>query len=177
LGFRVQRYGLLKWGDLFNSRQKLALITYTEKVREAYRKMIDKTNNEDYAKALASYLTLAVDMTAAFTNTLARWENTSEAIKQLYSRQALPMLWDFSEANPLSGSSGSFETGWEYYLKVIEHCSRTFLFHHQLFSFSYKLTISRTTILMLFSQTHLIMIMSLIPTLRFLLCLVKKNSW
>jgi adenine-specific DNA methylase/REP element-mobilizing transposase RayT len=39
LGFRVQRYGMLKWGDLFNSRQKLALITFVEKVREAYQLM------------------------------------------------------------------------------------------------------------------------------------------
>jgi len=64
-------------------------------------------------------------MTSAFTNTLARWENTSEAVKQLYSRQALPMLWDYAEVNPFGGSSGSFETGWKYYFKVMEHCSQT----------------------------------------------------
>ena len=64
-------------------------------------------------------------MTAAFGNTLARWENSSEAIKHLYSRQALPMLWDYAEVNSFSGSSGSFETGWKYYLKVIEYCSRS----------------------------------------------------
>jgi len=29
-------YGFTKWGDLFNSRQKLALITFVEKVRQAY---------------------------------------------------------------------------------------------------------------------------------------------
>jgi adenine-specific DNA methylase len=55
---------------------------------------------------------------------LARWENSSEAIKQLYSRQALPMIWDFVEANPFSGSSGSFEAGQEYYLNVIFHLSQ-----------------------------------------------------
>lgn len=64
-------------------------------------------------------------MTAAFTNSLARWENTSEAIKHLYSRQALPMLWDYAEANPFSGASGSYETGMKYYLKVLGHCSQT----------------------------------------------------
>ena len=125
LGFRVQRYGILKWGDLFNSRQKLALITFVEKVREAHKKMLVEGVEEEYAKAVVSYLALGVDMTAAFTNTLARWENTSEAIKQLYSRQALPMLWDYAEVNPFSTSSGSFETGWEYYYKVMEHCSQS----------------------------------------------------
>ena len=125
LGFRVQGYGILKWGDIFNARQKLALITFVEKVKAAYQKMLSKGLDGEYAKAVLSYLALGVDMTAAFNNTLARWENSSEAIKQLYSRQALPMLWDYAEVNPFSGFSGSFETGWEYYLKVIEYCSQS----------------------------------------------------
>jgi adenine-specific DNA methylase len=117
-------YGINRWGDLFNSRQKLALITFTEKVRLAYEKMIKEGYDGEYAKAVITYLALGVDMTAAFTNTLARWENTSEAIKQLYSRQALPMLWDYAEVNPFSASSGSFKTGRKYYFKVMEHCSQ-----------------------------------------------------
>ena len=125
LGFRVQGYGILKWGDLFNARQKLALITFVKQVKGAYQKMGEEGVDAEYAKAVVSYLALGVDMTAAFGNTLARWENSSEAIKQLYSRQALPMLWDYAEVNPFSGSSGSFETGWKYYLKVIEHCSQS----------------------------------------------------
>ncbi|NQE44575.1 hypothetical protein C5S31_00960, partial [ANME-1 cluster archaeon GoMg2] len=123
--FNVPIYGLNKWGDLFNSRQKLALITFAEKVREAYKKMIEEGHDEAYAKAVVSYLALGMDMTAAFTNTLARWENTSEAIKQLYSRQALPMLWDYAEVNPFSTSSGSFKAGRAYYFKVMEHCSQS----------------------------------------------------
>ena len=35
LGFRVQRYGMIKWQDIFNSRQKLALITFMEKIKRA----------------------------------------------------------------------------------------------------------------------------------------------
>ena len=121
----VVLYGLTKWRDLFNVRQKLALITFVEKVKVAYQKMVTEGVDEEYAKAVTSYLALGVDMTIAFSNTLARWENSSEAIKQLYSRQALSMLWDYAEVNPFSGSSGSFETGWEYYLKVIEYCSQS----------------------------------------------------
>jgi adenine-specific DNA methylase len=117
-------YGFTKWGDLFNSCQKLALITFTEKVRLAYKKMIEEGYDKEYAKAVVSYLGLAINMTAAFCNTIARWENTSEAIKHLYSRQALPMLWDYAEVNPFSGSSGSWESGWEYYLNVLSHLTQ-----------------------------------------------------
>jgi putative DNA methylase len=119
----VLHYGMYKFGDLFNARQKLAMITFVEKVRKVHTKMLEEKYEAEYAKAVVSYLALGLDMTSAFTNTLARWENTSEAIKQLFSRQALSMLWDYVEVNPFSTSSGSFETGWEYYLKVMQHCA------------------------------------------------------
>jgi len=109
------------WGDLFNPRQKLALITFAEKVRQAHAHLLAQGAEPEFAKAVATYLALALDMMAAFCNTLARWENTSEAIKQLFSRQALPMLWDYAELHPFSGSTGSWEAGWEYYLGVLAH--------------------------------------------------------
>lgn len=118
-------YGFTEWGQLFNNRQKLTLITFAEKVKTAYQTMVTGEIDGERAKAVASYLALALDMSVAFSNTFARWENSSELIKHLYSRQALPMLWDYIEVNPFSSSSGSYETGWRYYLKVIEHCSQT----------------------------------------------------
>ncbi|MFX1254882.1 MAG: DUF1156 domain-containing protein [Promethearchaeota archaeon] len=125
LGFRVQRYGFLKWGDLFNARQKLVLLTFVEKVREAYRQMLGEGLDKNYAQAIVTYLALAVDMMAAFCNSLARWDNTSEAIKHVFARQTLSMLWDFVELCPFSGSTGSWESGWKYYLKVIDFTSTT----------------------------------------------------
>jgi adenine-specific DNA methylase len=86
--------------------------------------MRSQSGDPDFAKAVVTYLALGVDMLAAFCNTLARWENTSEAIKQLFSRQALPMLWDYAELNPFSGSTGSWAAGWEYYLNVLAHLTR-----------------------------------------------------
>jgi hypothetical protein len=124
LGFRIQRYGMNTWGDLFNARQKLALITFVEKVREAHKRMLEEGYEPEFAKAVGTYLGINTSMLSAFCNTLARWENTSEAIKHLFARQALPMLWDFVETNPFSGSSGSVEAGREYFLKVLEHCSQ-----------------------------------------------------
>ncbi|GFP43570.1 hypothetical protein HKBW3C_02700, partial [Candidatus Hakubella thermalkaliphila] len=60
LGFRVQRYGMLKWGDLFNPRQKLALITFVEKVRQAHELMLTEGREEQYARAVATYLACGV---------------------------------------------------------------------------------------------------------------------
>jgi len=125
VGSQLPVYGYKSWSDLFNARQQLTLITFADKVHYTYTAILEAAYNDEFAKAVVTYLALGLDMTAAFTNNLARWENTSEAIKQLYSRQALPMVWDYAEVNPFSGASGSFETGQKYYAKVMEHCSMT----------------------------------------------------
>ena len=124
VGSQLPLYNFNTWSDLFNPRQALALLTFADAVRCAHAEMLAQGYPADFARAVATYLALSLDMSAAFTNSLARWENTSEAIKQLFSRQALPMLWDYAEANPLGDSSGSFSTGQEYYLKVLDHLTR-----------------------------------------------------
>ena len=99
-------YGMNTWGDLFNSRQKLALITFTEKVRLAYQKMIEEGYDEEYAKAVVSYLALGVNRLADKNSSLCRLIPQTEAIGFTYGRQALPMLWDFIEMCPYEHSSG-----------------------------------------------------------------------
>ena len=61
-----------QWGSLFNARQLLTLITFAAKVRLAHERMVAEGIGREFAKAVATYLALRVDMTAAFTNTLAR---------------------------------------------------------------------------------------------------------
>ncbi|MBD2392193.1 DUF1156 domain-containing protein [Aphanizomenon flos-aquae NRERC-008] len=56
LGFRVQPYGMNTWGSLFNSRQQLALITFADAVKQAHQLILKEGYDEDYAKAIATYL-------------------------------------------------------------------------------------------------------------------------
>ncbi len=67
--FNVPIYGLKTWGDLFNSRQKLALIIFVEKVRLAYKKMIEEGYDKEYAKAVVSYLGLVISRMSDFEST------------------------------------------------------------------------------------------------------------
>jgi adenine-specific DNA methylase len=50
--------------NLFNPRQLLALCTFGKWVREAHRRILQATNDPDFAKAVATYLALAVDFMA-----------------------------------------------------------------------------------------------------------------
>lgn len=123
LGFSVQRYGMLKWGDLFNSRQKLALITFIEKVKLAHKKMINNGYNIEYAKALIGYLSLVISRAVPFYSTLTRWEPMRQTPANVFGRQALPMMWDFIDINPFSGVTGSIKQNSEWTIEVISHLS------------------------------------------------------
>ena len=117
-------YGFKKWGDLFNSRQKLALITFTERVRKAYKKMIEEGYDEEYAKAVVSYLGISINNLAEKNNNVSRWANTKETIAGSFSRQALPMVWDYFESNVFSGSTGDWSNSIEYNSIVLSHLSQ-----------------------------------------------------
>ena len=124
LGFRVGNYGLTRWSDLFTDRQLVALSTFSDLVPEARElvmrdasgvgwndgEALDRGGDgaEAYADAVAVYLACSVDKAADFWSSLVTWMNDRGAIQQTFGRQAIPMVWDFTEANPLSSSGGSF---------------------------------------------------------------------
>jgi hypothetical protein len=97
LGFRVQRYGILQWGDLYTNRQKLALLTLAGEVAGSK----DKEHRELCALAVSKLSELACS--------LCPWEPKAECPRHVFGRQALPIAWDFAEGVPTSDSSGSFE--------------------------------------------------------------------
>jgi len=116
-------YRFTKWGDLFNSRQKLALITFTEKVRLVYNKMIEEGYDEDYAKAVVSYLGLGVNRLAIYATTFGYWHNTRELVNPGMGRQALAMTWDYSEVNPFGGNA-DWESAISWIIYVLSHLTQ-----------------------------------------------------
>ena len=123
-------YGISRFQDLFNSRQKLTVITFLERIKLSYADIKEYCENagldkykldaENVANAVMGYLGILLDMHAAFNNRFARWENTSEAIKHLFGRQAIGMMWDYIEVAPFSKSSGTPTSGLKYYIKNVE---------------------------------------------------------
>jgi len=120
----VLLYGMTKWGDLFNSRQKLALITFVEKIRSAYKHMIQDGYEQEYARAVASYLALGVDRLVDFGSTLCLLNSTGgRGVVHTFGRQALSMTWDYAESNPFNPSGGGWPTACEKNEAWIEHAS------------------------------------------------------
>jgi adenine-specific DNA methylase len=106
---------------LFNERQKLALLTFAEKVRQAYTEMLNEGADSEFAKAVATYLALAVDRLVSYNSTICMWISDLGAIAQTFTRNALPMVWDFFELFPLSESTGDWKNALAWIVSVLNH--------------------------------------------------------
>jgi putative DNA methylase len=113
---RLPLYGHKNWGELFNPRQQLSLLTFTAIVRRASSEMISQKYSEDFTRAVTTYLAIMVDRLASSNNSLSRWQPGGEKIADVFGRQALPMVWDYVEPNQLHGKSRS----WNELFKDIE---------------------------------------------------------
>ena len=121
-GIHTPAYGMTTWGSLFNDRQKLALITFVDKIRHSHS-MMNKEYGDEYAKAVVSYLALQLDRLADYNSTLCLWHNTKELVAHTFGRQSLSMAWDFIEVNPFSNATGNWNDSFSYLLKVLDHTS------------------------------------------------------
>jgi putative DNA methylase len=142
LSFRVQLYGMTKHRDLFTPRQLVALTTFSDLVAEAREQILADAlaaalpddiplrdggrGGRGYAEAVSVYLAFAVDRSADFWGSLAFWANQpkNEIVAHVFGRQALPMVWDFAEANPYSSSGGNWLGILEYIAKGLDGATR-----------------------------------------------------
>lgn len=121
--FWVGEYGPNTWGQLFNPRQALALVTFARWVREAHAEMLKVGMDEEWARGVATYLALSFDKVADYSSSLCRWGNDDEGVTNTFGRQALPMVWDYAETNPIGSLTGSYRWAIEYEIKVVENTS------------------------------------------------------
>jgi len=106
-------YGMTRFKDLFTPRQTVALGTFCDLLPDARSQAaVDATSastkarrsNTDakaYADAVSVYLAFALSKQADLGNSLCRWEPIAQCPRQLFGRQAIPIIWDFAEGNPL----------------------------------------------------------------------------
>jgi len=136
-------YGFEDFSELFTNRQLTALTTFGNLIAEAQKRVTEDAvtagmPNDDtplseggsgafaYGQAVGVYLAFLVDKLADLCNSLNRWEPNAQCPRQLFARQAIPMIWDYAEGNPFSASSGS----WSVLLRNLMGCfnSDTFSF-------------------------------------------------
>lgn len=138
LGFRVGNYGFTTWTDFFTARNLVALETFSDLVDEArdraYRDAVAAGLPDDgqaladggrgaraYAEAVSVFLAFGVSRAADYWSSNAIWESAGCFIAHVFTRNALPMVWDYPEGNPFSSSSGCWaQTCIDWIYRVIQ---------------------------------------------------------
>lgn len=130
-------YGLTHFHHLFTRRQLVALTTFRDRVSETREKATQDAisagqPNDDvplneggtgaraYGDTIATYLSFCLDKNTLTNTTQATWQSIPDRLTQGFSRQAIPMTWDFAEANPLSTAGGGYVLTLDSLGKVLE---------------------------------------------------------
>jgi putative DNA methylase len=130
-------YGLKEWGDLFTSRQLVALTTFSDLMQDAIDRCredavaagsIDDGLGLDgggrtataYAQAVGVYLAFALSKLADRGSSICTWFTERDSTRNTFARQSIPMTWDFAELNVLLGGTGSFQGAVEWTAESVE---------------------------------------------------------
>jgi putative DNA methylase len=138
LSFRVQLYGMTKHRHLFTPRQLVALTTFSGLVAEAREQILADahaaglpdddiplrdggTSGRAYAEAVSIYLAFALDKMTTTNSSICTWQTNPTRLVAAFSRQAIPMVWDFAEANPFSNAAGDYSLAIDSLTRVVDN--------------------------------------------------------
>ena len=100
-------WGIEYWRELYTPRQLVVLFTLIKHIRTAHKEMLAAGMNEEKAKALATYLAMAFSRLVVAFNKFTRWESAVQrTMAAIGDRQAIKMVYDFSEINCLAKTQG-----------------------------------------------------------------------
>ena len=106
---------------MFNARQLLAAATFVKWIRASSEEMRLHGYPQEWTEALKAYQAAILDRLLDYNSTIAIWLQALEAVAHTFTRFALPITWDFCEANPLSGATGDYSGAIEWVAKVVGH--------------------------------------------------------
>lgn len=106
----LRLYGFEEWGDLFTARQKLALTTIVNAIRQG------KSQEPEVLETTAFLLGRIADKNAS----LVAWDVGRETIGHVFSRQALPVVWDFVESSFADSGAGLLDNAVTILVNILE---------------------------------------------------------
>ncbi len=135
-------YGLDEWWKLYTLRQLVALTTFADLLREVTALVrshaqkanlpADETRLRDggrgaqaYVDAVVTYLALGISRLTDMCNAFCMWESSRTQVRHLFTRQAIPMMWDFAENNVFNDAGGDFRTSLRSVTRVLERLPAT----------------------------------------------------
>src|SRR5207302_1835008 len=102
-------------------RQLLALGTFVKHTRAVREAMQKQGYSSEWVEAVSAYLALALDRLADYSSAVCSWHNSGEKLRNTFGRFALPIVWDFTEVESGSETSGGYSGAIEWIARFINH--------------------------------------------------------
>ena len=118
-------WGFQHFGEMFSDRQIFVLNKLVSNLKNIVKDITD-----DYANVISTYLSIIVDKLTDYYNSFCTWHTSGQKIGHLFSKQAIPMVFDYAETNIFSSSSGSMRNMIEWVSRYIESESKVIFFSH-----------------------------------------------
>jgi len=139
---RLPMYGMYTWGDAFTPRQLAALSTFSDLVTEVHglvKAAAEKCGDhgqsssadcrescaQTYSDAVSTYLALGVSRSSSMWSSNCWWQSNGEFIAQVFTRQAIPMVWDYGEVNVFSEATGNWLGALDWICRVLRTSTNT----------------------------------------------------
>ena len=114
----VTRIGISRFIDLYTHRQAAAIICFQDAIHEVRQRRA--TGDTAFDDALETLLFLTLDRLVMQNTSLSRWDVSRLGIKGLFSKQAMQIVWDFAEANPIGTSMVNWDSAVEWIEKALQ---------------------------------------------------------
>ncbi|AHW58665.1 Adenine-specific DNA methylase, contains a Zn-ribbon domain [Draconibacterium orientale] len=101
---KIPLWGYKRWMDMFSDRQLNCIQTFIYKLNDFKKEVLVK---DEYSKCILTYLAIWIDRIIPVNTSFGRWNVPGEKIETPFSRQAIPMVFDYPESNPFCESTGS----------------------------------------------------------------------
>lgn len=126
--FSPPAFGLLNFSDLFTNRQLTALMTFSDLVAEARGRVaedallsgVPPAEAKSYAAGVSLYLAFAISKMADRGSTICSWVLQRDSVRNTFTRQAIPMTWDFVEMNMMLDGAGSYSGAVDWTVESLE---------------------------------------------------------
>ena len=112
-------YGFGTWENIFTPRQALSLSTFERLVSGSRQILIHEYGN-DFGSAIQTVLSIGVSRLIDISNSLCSWKPSMSQVIHVFTRQAIPMMWDFAEAGLFSGAAGDYRITISNMIRILE---------------------------------------------------------
>lgn len=113
---KIPLWGFETWASMFSDRQ----LNVLDNIIDKYKKVCAEWNDDKYYEVVETFLAIWIDRIVLVNTSFGRWDVSRESTQHPFSRQAIPMMFDFPESNPFCMSSGSAMNQLDWVLRYLE---------------------------------------------------------